>query len=515
MSLKEPSSPIDEKQSVDDVKLSVLEVDHDAEVGYDIYASTKDNLVFTPAEERVIIRKIDLWILPCFCLTQGLAFLDKTALNYGNLFGMKADLRVTSAQYSWFAGAFLLRIRFELSPAGYLVSVEPSTWLLQRLVHAYHTGKIMGCVCTIWGVVVIPGLGLMTPFWWRIREQPYCFNGVAGIVGGFLAYGLGHVTNAAVPSWALIFLTLGAITTAWGVYILLMLPDSPVTAPFLDDRQKAIAIKRVAENKTGIKNKTFKLYQAVQAFQDPKTWLLILAAAAAQIPNGVVTNFSSIIISNMGFTQFQTTLLDIPGSIIQILSLVGSGYLAGKFKNSRAILMFIGNAACIIAAACLTYAPQDQKWGRLAAFWFTSFSSVGFAMDSSWSLPCVSAIFSSVLVLTGSQNVGGFTKRQVTSAATFIAYCVIQNIAGPHTLIDSEEDIGYPTATKAMLAGYTVKTGCHILLGLYMWYENRRRDALAEASGDDISEEERARLAEEAGMNDVTEFDNKYFRYVL
>ncbi len=88
MSLKDPSSPIDEKQSVDDVK--VPEVDHDAEVGYDIYASTKDNLVFTPAEERAIIRKIDLWILPCFCLTQGLAFLDKTALNYGNLFGMKA-----------------------------------------------------------------------------------------------------------------------------------------------------------------------------------------------------------------------------------------------------------------------------------------------------------------------------------------------------------------------------------------------------------------------------------------
>ncbi|KAF8922343.1 major facilitator superfamily domain-containing protein [Mucidula mucida] len=441
MSLKDPSSPIDEKQSVDDVK--VPEVDHDAEVGYDIYASTKDNLVFTPAEERAIIRKIDLWILPCFCFTQGLAFLDKTALNYGNLFGMKADLHVNSAQYSWFAGAFYF---------GYLVSVEPSTWLLQRLVHTswYHTGKIMGTVCTVWGVVVMtmaacnsfagamvnrfflgaleacvtPGLGLMTPFWWRIREQP-----------------VRHL------SWRLV--RLGSLTTAWGLYILIMLPDSPVTARFSTIAKRPLPLTH------GHKNKNFKLYQAVQAFQDPKTWLLILAAAAAQIPNGVVTNFSSI---------------------IQILSLVGSGYLAGKFKNSRAILMFIGNATCIIAAACLTYAPQEQKWGRLVAFWFTSFSSVGFAM--------------------------GFVM-------------VSANIAGPHTLIDSEEDIGYPTATKAMLAGYTVKTGCHILLGLYMWYENRRRDALAAVSGDDISEDERARLAEEAGMNDVTESDNKYFRYVL
>lgn len=64
-----------------------------------------------------------------------------------------------------------------------------------------------------------------------------------------------------------------------------------------------------------------------------------MASVAAQIPNGVVSNFSSIIISGFGFTQLQTTLLDIPNSLVQITSLVLSGYFAGKFKNSRAIMM--------------------------------------------------------------------------------------------------------------------------------------------------------------------------------
>jgi hypothetical protein len=45
----------------------------------------------------------------------------------------------------------------------------------------------------------------------------------------------------------------------------------------------------------------------------------------------------------MGFTVFQTTLLDIPSSIVQIVSLLLSGYFAGKFKNSRALMM-----ACIL-----------------------------------------------------------------------------------------------------------------------------------------------------------------------
>ncbi|KAJ6626526.1 MFS general substrate transporter [Mycena sp. CBHHK59/15] len=490
----------------------------ETEVGYHLYKEALDEgVTWDSQEEGIVRRKIDLYILPCFCITQGLAFLDKTALNYANLFGIKADLHITTAQFSWFASIFYI---------GYLVSAEPMTWMLQR----YPTGRVLGVICFLWGIVVMttatsrtfsgtmanrfilgvlescvtPGLGLMTPFWWRLDEQPvrhltwYCFNGVAGIAGDFIAYGLGHAKGSKVPQWALIFLVLGAATTCWGIFLFLTLPDSPAFAQFLSQRQKTIAVKRVAENRIGTKNKVFKHYQLMQAFRDPKTYILFIASIAAQIPNGVVSNFSSIIISGMGFTKFQTMLLDIPSNIAQIVSLILSGYLAGRFKNSRAVMMFIGNATCIIAAAALTYAPHDQRWGRLVAFWFTSFQSVGFSL----SLVMISA------------NVGGFTKRQVTTVVTFIGYCV-GNIAGPHVLLQSEADIGYPTATKSMMAGYVVKTACHLILGFYMWNSNRLRNKAAAESGDAVSEEERARLAEEEGMKDVTEFDNKCFRYVL
>ncbi|KAJ7181206.1 major facilitator superfamily domain-containing protein [Mycena filopes] len=469
---------VDEKHDFTATLEPVLE---ETEVGYQLYKeAVHEGVSWSAEEEGDVRRKIDWHILPCFCITQGLAYLDKTALNYANLFGMKADLHINTAQFAWFASIFYI---------GYLVSAEPMTWMLQR----YPTGRVLGIICFLWGIVVIPGLGLMTPFWWRLDEQPYCFNGVAATVGDFLAYGLGHATKSKVPPWALIFLALGALTTYWGAFLFLTLPDSPVFASFLSTREKTIAIKRVAENRTGTKNKVFKYYQLVQAFADPKTYILFVASIAAQIPNGVVSNFSSIIISGMGFTPFQTTLLDIPGNVVQIVSLVLSGYLAGRFKNSRALMMFIGNATCIVAAAALTYAPRDEKWGRLVAFWFTSCQSVGFSL----SLVMISA------------NVGGFTKRQVTTVVTFV------NIAGPHVLLQSEAAIGYPTATKAMMAGYVVKTACHLILGVYMWNSNRLRNREAVESGENVTEEERARHAEEEGMKDVTEFDNKWFRYVL
>ncbi|KAJ7197770.1 major facilitator superfamily domain-containing protein [Mycena pura] len=501
-----------------DTKVTLEPVLEETEVGYHLYKeAVEEGLTWDAEEERAVRRKIDWYILPCFCISQGLAYLDKIALNNANLFGIKTDLHITTSQFAWFGSIFYI---------GYLVSAEPMTWMLQR----YPTGRVLGAICFLWGIVVMtsaasrsfsgtmairfilgvleacvtPGLGLMTPFWWKLDEQPvrhltwYCFNGVASIVGDLLAYGLGHTTNSKVPPWALIFLVPGALTTCWGAVMYLTLPDSPVFARFLSQRQKAIAIRRVAANRTGTKNKVFKYNQLVQAFNDPKTYLLFISSIAAQIPNGVVTNFSSIIISGMGFTVFQTTLLDIPYNVVQIVSLVLSGYLAGRFKNSRALMMFIGNGICIVAAAALTYGPLDQRWGRLVAFWFTSCQAVGFAL----SLVMISA------------NVGGFTKRQVTTVVTFIGYCV-GNIAGPHVLLQSEAAIGYPTATKAMMAGYVIKTACHLALALYMWRSNRMRDRAAAAAGEDLPEEERARRAEEEGMRDVTEADNKWFRYVL
>ena len=64
-----------------------------------------------------------------------------------------------------------------------------------------------------------------------------------------------------------------------------------------------------------------------------------MGGIAAQIPNGVVSNFSSIIISGFGFTQLQVTLLDIPSNVFQIGSLMLGGYIASRFKNARTIAM--------------------------------------------------------------------------------------------------------------------------------------------------------------------------------
>lgn len=64
-----------------------------------------------------------------------------------------------------------------------------------------------------------------------------------------------------------------------------------------------------------------------------------------------------------------------------------------------------------------------------------------------------------------------------------------------------------------MLVGYTVKLAMVVVLYVYMYRVNKSRDAAQAARGELSEEEEREAI--EKGMLDMTEIDNKGFRYTL
>lgn len=80
---------------------------------------------------------------------------------------------------------------------------------------------------------------------------------------------------------------------AWSSLIFIFLPDTPMTARFLSDSDRAKAIRRVEENMTGIKNDTWKRYQFIEALTDVKVWLFVLIQLTGQIANGGVHSVSS------------------------------------------------------------------------------------------------------------------------------------------------------------------------------------------------------------------------------
>ncbi|KJX96266.1 hypothetical protein TI39_contig685g00004 [Zymoseptoria brevis] len=116
----------------------------------------------------------------------------------------------------------------------------------------------------------------------------------------------------------------------------------------------------------------------------------------------------------------------------------------------------------------------------------------------------------SMSLTTISSNVAGYTKKQLTGTILFTGYCV-GNIIGPQTFKSSERD--FHSAYIAMLVGYSIKLACVVILYIYMYLVNKKRDREAATAGTLSDEEERAAI--EQGMHDVTALDNKGFRYAL
>jgi hypothetical protein len=56
-------------------------------------------------EEGKVRWKIDLIVLPVFLITQALQFMDKTALNYANLFGYQAALGLQGSQFNYLSAS--------------------------------------------------------------------------------------------------------------------------------------------------------------------------------------------------------------------------------------------------------------------------------------------------------------------------------------------------------------------------------------------------------------------------
>lgn len=66
---------------------------NDADEAYKVLVGHEgETIVITPEEEKKLLRKIDLNLMPLLCIVYGLNYLDKTTVSYASVMGLKVDL---------------------------------------------------------------------------------------------------------------------------------------------------------------------------------------------------------------------------------------------------------------------------------------------------------------------------------------------------------------------------------------------------------------------------------------
>ncbi|KAJ3498420.1 hypothetical protein NLG97_g1143 [Lecanicillium saksenae] len=462
--------------------------------------------ILSPEEDKRLLRKIDLCLLPILAVSYMFQYLDKSALSLTAILGLREDLGVSGSQYSWANSVYYF---------GYLIASYPAAALMVRL----PTGKTIAASIFVWGCILIltplcfnsagllanrfflgatesaiaPGLGVVVAMWYKRSEQPlrhaawFLGNTFAGMVGNLMGYGIGHIHS--IPAWKAVFAIFGAATVAWGAAMFMALPDVPNQAFFLSKEDGEKAILRVQENMTGIKNNKIKWAQVREALTDPKAWILVLIQLCSNIPNGGVASFGPIIIKGMGFSTFSTLLLNSLSYVFQavfvLTATIGSTYL----RNTRTIWIAWGFSVSLAGAIMVRVLDPTQKWSRYIGYCFLLGYVCSFPLN-------VSMITS---------NTGGFTKKMTMNSMIFIAYCV-GNIIGPQ-LFFARESPTYTSGFLAMLVCYGAGIVLCMVLRFYLMWENKRRD---KAAGNVVQ------LVDTEAINqaDLTDMEIAEFRYV-
>ncbi|KAF4158451.1 hypothetical protein CNMCM6936_002509 [Aspergillus lentulus] len=463
----------------------------------------QESLALSSTAEKRLVRKIDIMILPIMTFAYMMAFLDKQALSYTAIMGLRTDLNLKGSEYSWSGSIFYF---------GYLFFSYPASILMVK----FPLGKYLACNFMLWAIVlachaattnfaglmvarfflgcteasVSSGFSLITSLWYRTSEQPlrhgiwFCGNSISMIIGNLVAVGIWQIKTG-LQSWKWLFIIFGIITFLWGILMFFRLPDTPNTATFLTDEEKLLAIERLKANKAGYKRNTIDTAQIIEAFVDPKTWLLAVLILGFNIPNGGFTTFSSLILYGFGFSTFKTLLLGMPVGAVILVFVLLSSTISSKIQNCRCIV--IAGVGCIsILGSALVYATESIAT-RYAGLLLMGVYSV--------SMPLSLAMVAS--------NIGGFSKRATVGAIYFVMYCA-GNIVGPQLFFESEAP-RYQSGFQAVIVCFVVVVVVALALGLYLRWENRRRDRVAGPVED---------AAKPTELVDITDLANMQFRYV-
>ncbi len=258
-----------------------------------------------PAQDKKLLWKLDLRLIPWLCLLYLISFLDRTNIGNARLDGLQQDLHMTSGQYN--AALSIFFVSYSLA--------EPLTnILLKRLRPSIFIPSIM----TVWGIVMVtmglvhnrqglytarfflglaeaglfPGINYYLSCWYKRSEFGiraaifFSAAAVSGSFGGLLAAAIGQMSGVGGKhGWSWIFILEGLATVLVGIASFWMVYDFPDEATFLsaDDRRRVLR-RLKADQQSSAEHENFNMSYFWASVTDWKTWLYMVIYMGADGP---------------------------------------------------------------------------------------------------------------------------------------------------------------------------------------------------------------------------------------
>lgn len=266
---------------------------------------------------------------------------------------------------------------------------------------------------------VSPAFMLVTSKWYTNEEQVlrsgiwYSCSGGVNLISPLINYGLGSIQGS-LAGWRIMYLFAGALTVVWSVVVWMWLPDSPSSARGFSEEERAMAILRLRGNNTGFENTKLVPRQISEALLSWHFWAVFLLSMLCSVASGASNTFASLVFNGMGFSTFQTLMLNIPLGAMALITIIGSGYLGRTLADARHHIYALACLPVILGCCLLWQLPSSSTGGRVAGVYLVTFFGSCYVQ----------------VIAFGTSNTAGYTKKTVVAAGIFVAYC-LGNIIGP------------------------------------------------------------------------------------
>lgn len=260
--------------------------------------SKKMLLKYTSEEERSLVRKFDVNVMPLIVILFILAFLDRSNIGNARIAGLEESLNMSSNQFDWLLTVFYVSyVTFDwigflwnIVPAHIYASLCLFGWglvaSLQSVVFNYFSLLILRFILGVGEASFSPGVPLYLSFFYQRKELGFRIAlFIAGAplstaFAGTLAYFITKLADKTpIDSWRVLLFVEGLPNMLVAFVIWNYLPDRPSSAYFLNLKDKILVRCRYRRRvelegeKVDLNGHGFKMADAMEVLRDPKVYV--------------------------------------------------------------------------------------------------------------------------------------------------------------------------------------------------------------------------------------------------
>ncbi|KAI1413650.1 major facilitator superfamily MFS-1 [Hypoxylon sp. FL1857] len=434
------------------------------------------------AEGKRIIRRIDLRLVVVVGCMYCISLMDRTNLSAAAVAGMLTDLDMVGNRYSIVTLVFFVT---------YIVFQTPSTPIIRRVGPRIFLSTITLC----WGATMIgfgfvptydallglrlvlgifeagyfPGCVYLLSTWFTRYEIGkryavfYLLGCVASALSGLIAFGIIHMDGIrGLQGWRWIFILEGVITclvSLLGFWLLVDFPDSKRMAwKFLNDRERAWVVKRVAADRGDVATHKFSLILFLKGGLDWRVWAYAMTAFCTNTLTYSLAYFLPLILrNNLGFSEGVTMCLIAPPYAFGGIWMFMMGWIGDRL-HVRGPIIVANMTLSLIGIPILGWHHSN------GVRYFGSFFVTAGAIAN---VPATLAY--------QANNVRGQWKRAFVSTS-WVVFASIGGIAGSLVFRSQDEATGYKPGLYACIACCLL---CIIIVGildLSYYIDNKKAD---------------------------------------